>query len=72
MGNVIPGLYASTPESLGFGPSLEIRAFLLQRGWGTRPRVFSYLASHLRGPSFNGKCRELFLSPGNSFSGPVV
>jgi hypothetical protein len=31
MENVIPGLYASTPEPLGFGPSLEIRAFLLQR-----------------------------------------
>jgi glyoxylase-like metal-dependent hydrolase (beta-lactamase superfamily II) len=34
MENVIPGLYASTPEPLGFGPSLEIRAFLLQRGRG--------------------------------------
>src|SRR5687767_8397645 len=34
MDNVIPGLYASTPEPLGFGPSLEIRAFLLQRQWG--------------------------------------
>src|SRR5918995_27722 len=32
--NVIPGLYASTPEPLGFGPSLEIRAFLLQRERG--------------------------------------
>jgi hypothetical protein len=31
MDKVIPGLYASTPEPLGFGPSLEIRAFLLQR-----------------------------------------
>ena len=31
---VIPGLYASTPEPLGFGPSLEIRAFLLQRERG--------------------------------------
>jgi glyoxylase-like metal-dependent hydrolase (beta-lactamase superfamily II) len=28
---VIPGLYASEPEPLGFGPSLEIRAYLLQR-----------------------------------------
>ena len=34
MENVIPGLYASTPEPLGFGPSLEIRAFLLQRERG--------------------------------------
>lgn len=34
MDNVIPGLYASTPEPLGFGPSLEIRAFLLQRQRG--------------------------------------
>jgi glyoxylase-like metal-dependent hydrolase (beta-lactamase superfamily II) len=31
MNSVIPGLYASEPEPLGFGPSLEIRAFLLQR-----------------------------------------
>ena len=34
MESVIPGLYASTPEPLGFGPSLEIRAFLLQREQG--------------------------------------
>jgi hypothetical protein len=34
MDNVIPGLYASTPEPLGFGPSLEIRASLLQRDRG--------------------------------------
>ena len=34
MENVIPRLYASTPEPLGFGPSLEIRAFLLQRERG--------------------------------------
>lgn len=34
MDNVIPGLYASAPEPLGFGPSLEIRAFLLQREGG--------------------------------------
>jgi len=34
MDKVIPGLYASTPEPLGFGPSLEIRAFLLQRERG--------------------------------------
>ena len=31
---VIPDLYASTPEPLGFGPSLEIRAFLLRREAG--------------------------------------
>jgi len=31
MDTVISGLYASEPEPLGFGPSLEIRAFLLQR-----------------------------------------
>ena len=31
---VIPDLYASAPEPLGFGPSLEIRAFLLQREQG--------------------------------------
>lgn len=34
MDTVIPGLYASEPEPLGFGPSLEIRAYLLQREWG--------------------------------------
>jgi len=34
MDNVIPGLDASTPEPLGFGPSLEIRAFLLRREGG--------------------------------------
>ncbi|CAN5204606.1 hypothetical protein BH24ACT19_BH24ACT19_03350 [soil metagenome] len=34
MDTVIPGLYASAPEPLGFGPSLEIRAFLLQREQG--------------------------------------
>jgi hypothetical protein len=28
---VVPGLYASAPEPLGFGPSLVIRAFLLAR-----------------------------------------
>jgi hypothetical protein len=31
MNTVVSGLYASDPEPLGFGPSLEIRAFLLQR-----------------------------------------
>ncbi len=34
MDKVISRLYASTPEPLGFGPSLEIRAFLLQRERG--------------------------------------
>jgi metallo-beta-lactamase superfamily protein len=34
MDTVIPSLYASEPEPLGFGPSLEIRAFLLQRERG--------------------------------------
>ncbi len=34
MNNVIPGLYASVPEPLGFGPSLEIRAYLLEREQG--------------------------------------
>src|SRR5215218_5974681 len=34
MDNVIPGLYASVPEPLGFGPSLEIRAYLLEREQG--------------------------------------
>ncbi len=34
METVVPKLYASAPESLGFGPSLEIRAFLLQREGG--------------------------------------
>jgi glyoxylase-like metal-dependent hydrolase (beta-lactamase superfamily II) len=34
METIIPKLHASVPESLGFGPSLEIRAFLLQREQG--------------------------------------
>lgn len=34
MEQVIPGLHASAPEPLGFGPSLQIRAFLLQREQG--------------------------------------
>lgn len=34
MENILPGLHASVPEPLGFGPSLEIRAFLLQRDQG--------------------------------------
>ncbi|MBA2376485.1 MAG: MBL fold metallo-hydrolase [Actinomycetota bacterium] len=31
MEKIIPKLYASKPEPLGFGPSLEIRAYLLER-----------------------------------------
>src|SRR6266508_188644 len=34
METVIPRLYASPPEPLPFGPSLEIRAYLLQREQG--------------------------------------
>ncbi len=34
METVIPKLHASAPEPLGFGPSLEIRAFLLEREGG--------------------------------------
>lgn len=34
MDTVIPGLHASAPERLGFGPELEIRAFLLERERG--------------------------------------
>ncbi len=34
MDSVVPGLYASAPESLGFGRALEIRAFLLVRESG--------------------------------------
>jgi glyoxylase-like metal-dependent hydrolase (beta-lactamase superfamily II) len=34
MDAVVPGLYASPPEPLPFGPSLEIRAFLCQRDGG--------------------------------------
>ena len=34
MNTVISGLYAAEPEPLGFGPSLEIRAYLLQREGG--------------------------------------
>lgn len=34
METVIPGLHASAPEPLGFGPALEIRAFLLERPGG--------------------------------------
>lgn len=31
---IVPGLYASPPEPLGFGPNLEIRAYLLEREEG--------------------------------------
>src|SRR6266536_486684 len=34
MESVVPTLYASAPEAVPFGPSLEIRAFLLQRERG--------------------------------------
>lgn len=46
MNEVIPGLYASAPEPLGFGPSLEIRAFLLQR---ERGNLLIYRAATLEG-----------------------
>ncbi len=31
MDTVVPKLHVSPPEPLGFGPSLEIRAYLLER-----------------------------------------
>lgn len=34
MDAAIPGLYVSAPQSLPFAPSLDIRAFLLQREQG--------------------------------------
>jgi glyoxylase-like metal-dependent hydrolase (beta-lactamase superfamily II) len=34
MHTVIPGLYASAPEAMRFDPSIELRAYLLQRGEG--------------------------------------
>ena len=34
METIVPKLHASAPEPLGFGPALEIRAFLLQRELG--------------------------------------
>jgi glyoxylase-like metal-dependent hydrolase (beta-lactamase superfamily II) len=42
---VVPSLYASGPEPLGFGPSLEIRAFLLIRKQGN---VLLYRSAALR------------------------
>lgn len=44
MHSVIPGLYASAPERLPFGPSLEIRTFLLCRDRGN---LLVYSASTL-------------------------
>jgi glyoxylase-like metal-dependent hydrolase (beta-lactamase superfamily II) len=32
--NMIPGLHATTPEPLSFAPSMEVRAFLLERDAG--------------------------------------
>jgi glyoxylase-like metal-dependent hydrolase (beta-lactamase superfamily II) len=46
MENVITGLYASMPEPLGFGPSLEIRAYLLQREGGN---LLIYRSASLEG-----------------------
>lgn len=34
LATAIPGLYASTPETLPFAPSLDVRAFLLRRDLG--------------------------------------
>lgn len=45
MERVIPKLYASAPEPLGFGPDLEIRAFLLQRDAGN---VLIYRSAELK------------------------
>lgn len=46
MNTVIPGLYASPPEPVPFGPSLEIRAFLLERDQGN---LLVYRAATLTG-----------------------
>jgi glyoxylase-like metal-dependent hydrolase (beta-lactamase superfamily II) len=46
MENVITGLYVSMPEPLGFGPSLEIRAYLLQREGGN---LLIYRSASLEG-----------------------
>lgn len=45
MDTVIPGLHASAPEPVPFGPSLEIRAYLLQRKQGN---LLIYSADTLR------------------------
>lgn len=46
METIVPGLHASIPEPLGFGPQLEIRAFLLRREDGN---VLIYRSAGLRG-----------------------
>jgi hypothetical protein len=48
---VLPGLYASAPESLGFGRSLEIRVFLLERAQG---KLLLYRSAALRYPRMLG------------------
>jgi hypothetical protein len=53
MDSVIPRLHASGPESLPFGPSLEIRAFLLQREQGNL-LVYRSAALQLDGETVNG------------------
>ena len=45
METIVPGLHASKPEPLGFGPQLEIRAFLLRREDGN---VLIYRSTGLR------------------------
>jgi hypothetical protein len=42
---VIPGLHASAPEPVPFGPSLEIRAYLLER---ERDNLLIYRADTLK------------------------
>jgi hypothetical protein len=46
MNPVVPRLYASPPEAVPFGPSLEIRAFVLERQQGN---LLIYRADTLRG-----------------------
>ncbi len=46
MNQIIPRLHASPPEAVPFGPSLEIRAFLLEREQGN---LLIYRAKTLRG-----------------------
>jgi len=45
METIVPGLHASKSKPLGFGPQLEIRAFLLQRGDGN---ILIYRSAGLR------------------------
>src|SRR6266545_2462282 len=52
MKTVIPGLHASPPEPVPFGPSLEIRAFLLEREQGN---VLVYRAETLKGRDAEGR-----------------